>query len=145
MKKNILFSLAVSTLFAFLLAYIIVGNQATTASASALSGQDYSATTTAGNSVYGSFTASRSIKSGYGSFGGIIVTGANTGVVNVYDATTSDVTKRAASMASSSILISSYPASLAAGDYTGNDTQLANGLYIDLVSGIMPTTTIKYR
>lgn len=111
---------------------------------STIQGNDYQATTTAENAVYGSFTSSRLIKTGYGALGTVNITGANTGAINFYDATTTDITKRTGNVSSSSILIASIPASLTAGDYVF-DIALSRGLYIDLVSGNMPTTTISYR
>ena len=101
------------------------------------------ATTTAGNAVYGSFTTGRLIKTGYGYFDKLVITGANTGVLNFYDATTTDITKRTGNTSTSSILIASVPASAAAGNYLFN-TALVHGLYVDLVSGTMPTSTISY-
>ncbi len=74
--------------------------------------------------------------------GSVIITGATTGVWNIYDATTSDVTKR--KLASSSLLVASFPASLATGTYTF-DVRLNDGLFIDLQSGSLPTTTITWR
>ena len=119
-------------------------NETRIAQGSTIQGNDYQATTTAGNSVYGSFTTGRLIKTGYGSLGTVVVTGANTGVVNFYDATTTDITKRTNNTATATILVASLPASLAAGDYVF-DTQLSWGLYVDLVSGTIPTTTIAFR
>jgi len=119
-------------------------NETRIAQGATIQGNDYQATTTAASSVYGSFTASRLIKTGYGSLGTVIITGANTGIMNFYDATTTDITKRTNNTSSSSILLASIPASAAAGDYVF-DIALSYGLYVDLVSGNMPTTTIAFR
>lgn len=119
-------------------------NQTHVALGSTIQGNDYQATTTAGSSVYGSITGSKLIKTGYGSLGTVVITGANTGIVNIYDATTTDITKRTGNTATATILIASLPASLTTGDYVF-DTALSWGLYVDLVSGIMPTTTIAFR
>jgi len=105
---------------------------------------DYTATSTAASGGYGAFTTGRRLKPGAGSFGSIVITGANTGVINVYNATTTDVNKRTGQKATSTILIASIPASTAAGTYVF-DASYTDGLYIDLVSGNMPTTTITYR
>jgi len=105
---------------------------------------EYLATSTAASSVYGAWTTGRLVKAGKGTFGSIVVTGANTGVINVYNATTTSVRLRATSKATSTILIASIPASMAAGTYTF-DVTFSDGLYFDLVSGIMPTTTVTYR
>jgi len=126
------------------LLFSIFYNSTQTAMGSTIQGSDYQATTTAANAVYGSFTAGKLIKSGPGSLGTVVITGANTGVVNIYDATTTDITQRTGNKASSTILIASLPASLVAGDYIF-DIALSTGLYVDLVSGNMPTTTISFR
>lgn len=126
--------------------YLVIENTTHVALGSTIAGNDYRSTTTAASTAFGTaITGNTLIKTGSGSFGGVIVTGANTGIVNFYDATTTDVTKRASNIATSSILITSLPASLAAGDYTGYDVSFNTGLYIDLVSGNMPTTTVKFR
>ncbi len=103
-------------------------------------GGEYHATTTAANAVYGaSVAASTLLNTGVGTLGSVIITGAATGIVNLYDAT-----KRASTMASSSILIASFPASTVAGTYTF-DVNFFNGLYLSLPAGNMPTTTITWR
>lgn len=104
---------------------------------------EYTATTTALSTIYGASTnASRVIATSSLTLGSVVVTGATTGIWNIYDATTSDVTKR--KLATSSILVASFPASLAAGTYTF-DVQLNDGLYVDVISGNVPTTTITWR
>lgn len=105
---------------------------------------EYVATSTAANTVYGGFTTGRLIKSGYGTLGQVTITGANTGIVNIYNATTTNVNLRAGNKATSTILIASIPASAAAGTYVF-DAQFTDGLFLDLNSGIMPTTTVTYR
>lgn len=129
----------------FVTALLLMSFQSQQAQASIVQGQEYIATTTAANSVYGAtITGSRIISKHYGSLSSVVITGANTGIVNFYDATTTNVSLRAPSMSTSSILIASFPASTAAGNYVF-DATFANGLYIDLISGNMPTTTITYR
>ncbi len=104
----------------------------------------YVATSTAASAFFGSQTASTLIRSGPGTFGSFIVEGAAAGVVNVYDATTTDKNKRTGNTATSSILIASFPASLAEGTYTF-DAQFATGLLVDLYAGTMPTSTVTYK
>lgn len=116
-----------------------------TALGSTIVGQDYLATSTAASNVYGaSVTAGKLLKSGSGAMGSVIITGANTGIVNFYDATTTDISKRTNNTATNTLLIASLPASLVAGTYTF-DVAVNSGLYLDLVSGNMPTTTITFR
>lgn len=105
---------------------------------------DYIATSTAASGVYGAITAGELIRSSYGSFGSIIITGANTGVINIYNATTTNVSLRTGNTPTSTILLTSIPANAATGTYTF-DAQYTVGLYLDLVSGVMPTSTITYR
>lgn len=109
-------------------------------------GNEYLATSTAASDVYGAFKTDALVKSGSGTFGSLVVTGANTGVLNIYDATTTVVGAggRAAAKATSTILIASIPASMAVGTYTF-DVAFKDGLLFDLISGLMPTTTITYR
>jgi len=126
----------------FVFAFIL-NNTAQVALGSTIQGSDYQATTTAASNGYGSITAGKLIKSGYGSLGTVVITGANTGVVNIYDATTTDITLRG-NKATNTILVASIPASAAAGNYIF-DIQLATGLYLDLVQGSFPTSTISFR
>lgn len=104
---------------------------------------EYNATTTAASTVLGStITGQRVIKEGKGTLGSVVITGANTGIVNIYDATTSVASQRA--KASSTIHIASIPASTAAGTYTF-DVVFNDGLLITLLGGNMPTTTVTFR
>lgn len=107
---------------------------------------DYNATTTAPSNVYGAQNAQTSlIRTGYGSFGSVIVTGANTGVMNFWDATTTNVNLRTGQVATSSLrLLASLPASVAAGTYTF-DVLFTTGLIYDVFGGTIATTTITYR
>lgn len=146
MRKVIHYSIAGLALLGATIAFFAVyfGSIAPTLTVgSVVQGNEYVATSTAANSVYGaSVTASKLLKTGQGSLGSVVVTGANTGIVNFYNATTTDVTQRIT--ATSTILIASIPASLAAGTYVF-DATFTDGLYIDLVGGNMPTTTVTYR
>lgn len=106
---------------------------------------EYTATSTAASTVYGAtITGSKVIRTGTGSLGSYVITGANTGVISFYDATTTDVNKRTGQKATSTILIANFPASAAAGTYVF-DAVYSTGLYIDLASGAMATGTITYR
>ena len=106
---------------------------------------EYSATTTSATANQGSMIITDTVvRTGNGALGSVVITGANTGVVNFYNATTTDVGKRTGNPATSTILIATLPASLAAGTYTF-DAKFTTGLLIDLDSGLMPTTTVTYR
>lgn len=115
------------------------------ANGSTLQGQEYMATSTAPSTAYGAtISTSRVIRTGSGSLASVIITGANTGIVNFYDATTTNVSLRTGQAATSTILLASLPASLVAGTYVF-DVVYSNGLLIDIVSGSVPTSTISYR
>lgn len=145
-SKLVLPAIIMAMIFTAFALALVFENNTKVALGSTIMGNDYLSTTTAASTAYGTtITGDALIKTGSGSFGGFIVTGATAGIVNFYDATTTDVTKRTGNKATSSILITSLPASLAAGDYTGYDVTFSTGLYIDLVSGTMPTTTVKFR
>lgn len=106
---------------------------------------EYHATSTAANSVFGAtITNDTLVVSGPGTLGSVVITGANTGVINIYNATTTNVSQRTGNTATSTILLASIPASAAAGTYTF-DLLFTDGLFVDLNGGIMPTTTITFR
>lgn len=103
---------------------------------------EYIATSTAPNSVLGAtVSTSRLLKSGPGALGQVTITGANTGVVNFYNATTSNASERVT--ATSTILLASIPASAAAGTYVF-DATFSDGLFID-ITGSAPTSTVTFR
>ena len=118
---------------------------ATQVGASVSETSEYMATTTAANSSYGAITTSRAVKTGTGTFGSFVITGANTGIINFYDATTTNVSLRTGNAASSTILIASFPASVAAGTYTF-DVRFTNGLLVSIEgTALAATSTITYR
>lgn len=80
-----------------------------------------------------------------GSLGSVILTGpkAGTGVLEFYDATTTNVLKRALYMTTSSLLITSIPTNNTTGTYVF-DTMYQYGL-IAVIRGTMPTSTITWR
>lgn len=133
---------------AFLIVVVWVGSGLTrseTSLGSVSITDEYLATSTAASTIYGAtITGDSIIKTGRGTLGSVVVLGANTGVLNFYDATTTDVDARTGNKATSTILVASLPASLAAGTYTF-DVEFSDGLFMDLVSGNAPTTTITYR
>lgn len=100
---------------------------------------EYHATTTS----TGRFNVPYTLQTISGTLGSVIITGAATGVINIYDATTTNASLRSADQATSSILIATFPASAAANTYTF-DQIFTRGLIYDVV-GTMPTTTVTYR
>jgi hypothetical protein len=112
--------------------------KADTSMGSVQEGQEYQATTTNAAS-----TAIRTIKTGQGALGSLVITGDNTGTITFYNATTSDVTKRTGQKATSSITIADFPASSPEGTYTF-DASFADGLLV-VTTGAPATSTITYR
>lgn len=145
MDKSLSMFLGGGLVVAIVIVVFLLGrNPQTLGSVSATN--EYQATSTAPNAVYGALTADALIRTGRGSLGSVVVTGAAAGVLNFYDATSTNVQNgRAAAMSTSTILIASLPASIAAGTYVF-DAEFTNGLYIELEhSGTMPTTTVTWR
>jgi hypothetical protein len=102
-------------------------------------GNEYHATTTS----TGRFQNDILLSSGSGTLGSVVITGAGAGTIDLYDATTSNVSNRTGQPATSTILIASFPASAAAATYTFDEAYY-NGLYVHIV-GTMPTSTITFR
>lgn len=111
----------------------------TTSFGSVSRGSEYHATTTRSNLFQNDIV----IDPTSGIFGSVVITGAAAGVIELYDATTSNVNLRTGNTASSTILLASFPASAATGTYTFDQTY-NNGLLIHVV-GTMPTTTVTWR
>lgn len=106
---------------------------------SVVDGQAYTATSTKdqlGNSIADYAV----LKSGGGVYGAFVVTGANAGIVFVYDATTTNATLRTNPATTT---LASYPASLVAGEYPCECT-FNYGLLVDYGSGIA-TGTISWK
>lgn len=79
-----------------------------------------------------------------GTLGSVVITGAAAGTFELYDATTTDVTKRAASLATSTLRrLASFPTNAAVGTYTF-DSEYYFGLVVAFTS-TQGTTTITYR
>lgn len=136
-------ALAIGLVAVFALTILV--NRPTLVEGSTARGSEYQGTTTV--STAGIFPAEAKLVGTTdptpGVFGQVTITGASAGSLNFYDATTSDITKRAASMSTSSILLASFPNSVAAGTYVF-DRVFVNGLYI-VTAGTLPTSSIMYR
>ena len=112
---------------------------------SVVQGNEYLATTTCPNSTLCGNTANsvRLLKTGYGAVGQITITGAGAGELSLYNATTSNVSARAADKATSTIAIALAPASAAANTYVF-DAVFTDGLLL-VVGATAPTSTITWR
>jgi hypothetical protein len=75
--------------------------------------------------------------------GSVVITGANSGKMDFYNATTTNKNLRTGQAATSTILVASIPASLAAGTYVF-DVKAPNGLLM-VSSGSLATSTITWR
>jgi hypothetical protein len=108
---------------------------------SVITGQEYYATSTIHNAV----VSTRLIRGGWGSLGSVVVTGAGTSAFSLIDATSTDSISGDTRISTSSQLLATIPASLAAGTYTF-DVTYNRGLlvYFDTV-GTAPTSTITFR
>jgi hypothetical protein len=101
---------------------------------------EYYATTTIINST----NVDTLIKAGQGTFGSVIITTAGNTSFNLFDATTTDVTKRTGNVATSTITLASFPPSETVGVYTF-DVVFTRGLYFDVMAGTLGTSTITFR
>lgn len=126
-------------LFLALTSYLGSLDYGQSAKASVIQGSEYHATTT----TTGTFATENALQTGSGALGSVVITGPAAGVMNFYDATTSDVSKRTGNKATSTILLASFPASAPAGTYTF-DEAFYTGLYVSVI-GTMPTSTITSR
>lgn len=106
-------------------------------------GNDYYSTST--RNLNGTALASPTVlKNGPGTVARVTVTGANTGIIRLWDATTTDVTKRASNLASTSINMIEVSASAQANPYDF-DATFNYGIVYEVVSGLTPTSTISWR
>lgn len=105
---------------------------------STVQGNDYQSTST--NAL---LTTPKVIKESRGSLGSVIITGVGTGTFDLYNATTSNINLRAASMSTSTIWIASFGPSASVGNYVF-DVEFSNGLYLQTV-GTVASTTITFR
>jgi hypothetical protein len=141
--KKILQIIGVCVGSILLVTFILAGRYASEekrAGASIPDGQAYVGTTT--KAADGTALANYSVlKGGPGVFGSVVITGANTGVMYFFDATTTDKTVRTNQ---STTTLATIPASAAAGTYTF-DVQANYGIVYQLVSGVAPTGTVTTR
>lgn len=143
-RKEIITYIALA-IMSICLMFSILASKPHIANGSVAFGNEYLSTSTAQSNVYGAqIAADIMIRNGTGTLGSVVIEGANTGPMNFFDATTTNINARTGNKATSTILIASIPASTVAGTYTF-DIQLQNGLVYDVPSGIVPTTTITYR
>ena len=136
--KNII-TIALSIVFVFgLITGISLLRDTREASGSTIIGGEYQSTTTRRMPTGTGITNLTVLKSEAGTLGSIIITGANTGVLTLYDGT-STVTNTLWPTTT----LATFPASTAAGTYT-IDAVARKGIIIEY-SGTVATATITYR
>lgn len=143
MNKKLLSLIVGSILLTILVFISVISEKTEMAEGSTFVGQDYVATSTKyfpGSSL----TNLTLIRNGSGTVARVTITGANTGVVRLWNATTSDVNRRTGNPATSSLQFIELPTNLAAGTYDF-DVEFNTGILYELVSGNAPTSTIIYR
>lgn len=86
----------------------------------------------------GTALTSRVLKTGPGALSSIQITGANTGIINFYDATSTVTNSEWATTT-----LASIPASAAAEGFVFN-ASFVKGLYVEVV-GLAPTSTITWK
>lgn len=121
------------------LAFVYGNYQVQQAEGSVAFGNEYRATTTNA----GTGATVRLLKNAGGTLGSVVITGANTGLISFYNATTADATLRNSNYSTSSILLADFPASVAAGTYTF-DVDAPLGLLM-VTSGLPATATVTFR
>ncbi len=84
------------------------------------------------------------LKSGTGSLGSIVITTVGTGSLTLYDATTTDVTKRTGATATSTLVLANLQITTTLGTYTF-DRNYYNGLIAVWVGTNNASTTITFR
>ena len=106
---------------------------------------EYMSTTTGESSAAASFLYLKGLNSTPqpGALGSVVVTGAGTGWMELYDATTTDADLRSNDQSTSTILLAHIPVSAAAGTYVF-DAVFTRGLTV-YMEGTQPTTTITWR
>lgn len=127
-----------------LLGFVLV-SQKGTSFGSVSNYNEYTATSTVnifdGTSAICGGNGGQIISQGQTTLGSVVITGANTGIINFYDGTTT-----AAHSMYATTSVASIPASLAAGTYTF-DVVVTRGLHCHMVgaAGTAPTSTVTWR
>lgn len=134
--KKILQYIGLSLFSIAIIAGFYFGIKQNTATASIQDGQSYMATTT--DSTWSAVAGSiKVLKVGPGTFGSVIITTNTTGLINVYDGTTTSSTI-------GTTTIAKFGASATTNTYTF-DVAFAKGLVIENPTGSLASTTITWR
>lgn len=137
MKKYLLIVGIIVGIIVGLMAGIYLTYQNKAALGSVTTGNEYMGTTT--RQFNGTALSNASVlRTGTGSLGSVVITGAATGVINLYDAT-STVTNTQYGTTT----LATFPASVATGTYTF-DVTYSRGLVYEVI-GTAPTSTITFK
>lgn len=98
---------------------------------------EYQSTTTRAANTGAAMASPTLIKNGYGTLGSVVITGSNTGIINILDATSTIHTD------SGTTTLATFGASAAAGTYTF-DAIFTKGLLVE-INGVVASSTITYR
>jgi len=141
--KNVIITILVIAvlLLGVVLFAVLQGGGKTPIVGSIIEGQSYNVTST----VHTAITENKQIRGGWGSLAQVTVTGAGTSAFSLIDTTSTESLATDGRFSTSTQLLATIPASLAAGTYT-YDVTYNKGLFIYFdVVGTHPTTTITYR
>ncbi len=128
--------ITISILLTIAVVWYLTALKASASVDSAVSG--YQSTTTRTATLGAALTSPTTLSQGYGVLGSVVITGATTGIINLYDETTT-----AAHSDHATTTLATFPASTAAGTYTF-DASYTKGLVYEEV-GAAPTTTITWK
>ena len=79
-----------------------------------------------------------------GILGSVHILGSGTGQLALYDATTSDITKRTGNVSTTSLILAWYP-NITATSSNAFNVEFKNGLLVDYTGTVTATSTITYR
>lgn len=100
----------------------------------------YESTTTRSAVLGVPLTSPTTLSLGFGTLGSVIITGANTGITYIYDATSTNAHSDYVGTTTLAII----PASMAAGTYVF-DVKYTRGLVIETIGGLVASSTITWK
>lgn len=143
-KTIIVIFVFIAIFIGFFLCVNVLSSQPTVRVGSIGDGQAYYSTTT--DQTWNQAPFFHIIRAGYGVLGSVVITKSNVAALNIYDATTTDITQRTGNLATTTILIASFPPSATVGTYVF-DVQFTRGLIVETPSAgnVVASSTITWR
>ncbi len=132
-----IFVVIIASIFAVAFAIMSINSQKTYGSIND-SSSSYESTTTRTAVTGVALTSLTTLSVGFGTLGSVTITGAGTGIVNLYDGTTTSNHSDSATTT-----LASFPASTAAGTYVF-DSRYNKGLVVEII-GTVGTSTITWK